>query len=877
MTKQEFKKFAEANIIILDGATGSNLQKAGMPTGVCPEEWVLEHPDALVELQKSFVEAGSNIVYASTFTGNRIKLAEYGLENRLHEINSRLVALSKEAVGDNALVAGDLTMTGRQLAPMGDLDFEELVDVYKEQIRSLTDVGADLLVVETMMSLQECRAALIAANETCDLPVMVTLTFEADGRTLFGTDPETGMIVLQSLGADAVGANCSTGPDQMARVIKAMKKVAKVPVIAKPNAGLPRLDEDGKTVYEMGAEEFGIEMGKVLSAGATILGGCCGSTPEHIRALTERVSEWTGVKEAEENDGSMEADISAQNSRIHYLTSERQTLSFDLGGRFMIVGERINPTGKKKLQALIREGDFSMVEQFTEQQEQRGASVLDVNMGMSGVDEKETLLQVMEQVTQLTSLPLCIDSTSPDVMEAVLRRYPGRALINSVSYEKDRMERMLPLAKKYGAMFILLPVSDEGLPKDLEEKKEIIGKILDVALAMGLTKEDIVVDGLVGTVGANPRAALETLETIKWCREQHLATICGLSNISFGLPQRGYVNSAFLTMAIQAGLTMAIANPNQELLTAAMYASDLLLAKKEGDIAYIDEMNRRTEEAEEKAALDAAILAAAPPKAQSGGQTHGQQALSGAIDAQKKNPKKSVIQTEGLTDASGNPLSTEQTGMLEDIHRGVMKGNKAKIAKLTAQAHEAGCAPRMILDAVLLPAINEVGELFDSGKYFLPQLIASAETMKLAIEYLEPYLMAGSEGKSKGTVVIATVEGDIHDIGKNLVALMLKNYGFRVLDLGKDVPKETIVDTAIRENAEIIGLSALMTTTMQQMGEVVKYAKEQGCSARIMIGGAVITPDYAERIGADSYSSDAADAVKVAEELLLKFYSERQK
>nr|MCR5418802.1 homocysteine S-methyltransferase family protein [Lachnospiraceae bacterium] len=566
MTKQEFRDIVKTKYLILDGATGSNLQKAGMPTGVCPEEWVLEHPDALIDLQRQFVASGTNIVYAPTFTGNRIKLAEYDLQDRLYEINTELVKLSKQAVGDKAFVAGDLTMTGRQLSPMGDLDFEELVEVYKEQIRALEEGGADLLVVETMMSLQETRAALIAAKETTGLPVMATLTFEADGRTLFGSDPETAMIVLQALGADAVGANCSTGPDQMAAVIAAMKKVAKVPVIAKPNAGLPKLGEDGKTVYDMDAEQFADQAGLLLDAGATILGGCCGTTPEHIAGLTRAVREYE-----QEHPVCLEAE---EKVSLRYLTSERQTLAFGLNGRFMIVGERINPTGKKKLQEEIRQGDFSRVELFVEQQEERGASVLDVNMGMSGVDEKVTLLKVMEQVTQLTSLPLCIDSTSPAVMEAVLRRYPGRALINSVSFEKDRMENMLPLAKKYGAMFILLPVSDEGLPKDLKEKKEIVQKIMDQAFALGLTKEDIVVDGLVGTVGANPRAALETLETISWCRQQDLATICGLSNISFGLPERGYVNSSFLTMAIHEGLTMAIANPNQELLTAAMFASD---------------------------------------------------------------------------------------------------------------------------------------------------------------------------------------------------------------------------------------------------------------------------------------------------------------
>ncbi len=914
MTKEEFQTLA-GKYLILDGATGSNLQKAGLPSGVCPEAWILEHPQALIDLQRQFVEAGSNIVYAPTFTGNRIKLAEYDLQDKLKEINTGLVQLSKEAVAGKALVAGDITMTGRQLAPLGDMDFEELIDVYKEQISALAEAGADLLVVETMMSLQECRAALIAAKETCDLPVMVTMTFESDGRCLFGTDAETAMVVLQSLGADAVGANCSTGPKEMAKVIVAMKKVAKVPVIAKPNAGLPKLDADGNTVYEMTPEAFGEQMKYVIEAGATIVGGCCGNTPEHIGKLAETVAKMPSLqkdddqrtKTEDEATPDKESGMDAKTNGIRYLTSERQTLSFGLDGRFMIVGERINPTGKKKFQQLIREGDFSKVEEFVTQQEERGAKVLDVNMGMSGIDEKETLLAVMEQVTSLTSLPLSIDTSDPKVCEAVLRRYPGRALINSVSYEQDRIENMLPLAKKYGAMFILLPVSDEGLPKDLDEKKQIIQTVLERAYALGLTKEDVVVDGLVGTVGANPRAALETLETIRWCKSQGLATICGLSNISFGLPQRSFVNSAFLTMAIQTGLTMAIANPNQDQLTAAMYAADLLLAKEEADIAYIDEMNRRTEEEakakEEQEKKDGRVFEAVamaqaylesihPTSAQSSGiglsgmlsaagnavvpagniATSGQTGADFGKSGQGANTGYSAEGTEALAGVQSAGADPKQSEILEKVRNAVLKGNKKKITELTKDAHESGIEPRTILNTTLLPAIQNVGELFDQGKYFLPQLIASAESMKLAIEYLEPFLLQGEAGKSKGTVVIATVEGDIHDIGKNLVALMLKNYGFKVIDLGKDVPKETIIDTALEEKADIIGLSALMTTTMQQMRDVVQYAREKGCNARIMIGGAVITPDYASEIGADAYSADAADAVKVAENLLKESY-----
>ena len=577
MNKQEFQALIKEHPIFLDGATGSNLQKKGMPTGVCPEKWILDNAQVLLDLQKEFVDAGSHIVYAPTFTANRIKLKEYGLEDQIRQMNHDLVAISKEAAKDRALVAGVITMTGEQLAPMGTLDFEELVDIYKEQIGYLEEAGVDLLVVETMMSLQETRAAIIAAKEVSSLAIMATMTFESDGRTLYGTDAQTAAVVLESLGAAAIGTNCSTGPDKMTEIIRQMAAVTTVPIIAKPNAGLPSLDEAGNTIYDMEAPEFAASMKELVEAGASILGGCCGTTPEYIRMLKET----TGTLPI----------IHRQPSARRLLTSERQTISFGLDDNFIIVGERINPTGKKKLQAQLREGSMEMVADFAESQEACGAGILDVNMGMSGVDEKELMLNAIETVTGITSLPLSLDSSYVEVLEAALRRYPGRALINSISYETAKFEALLPIAKKYGAMFILLPLSDEGLPKSLEEKITIIKTMEARALELGMRKEDIIVDGLVATVGANKKAAIETLETIRYCKENGLATICGLSNISFGLPERSFVNTTFLTMAIQAGLTMAIANPSQELLVSCAYASDLLLNKEGADIRYIQLMD----------------------------------------------------------------------------------------------------------------------------------------------------------------------------------------------------------------------------------------------------------------------------------------------
>ena len=839
MTREKFIDFTKDHIIYLDGATGSNLVKAGMPSGVCPEQWILEHREVMLQLQKEYVQAGTNILYAPTFTANRVKLAEYHLEKNMSSMIHDLVAISKEAAastpGHPVYVAGDITMTGEQLRPMGKMELEDLIAIYKEQILCLVDAGADLLVVETMMSLAETRAALIAAKEVCDLPVIATLTFEADGRTLFGTDAKTAAVVLESLGASAIGANCSTGPAQMEGIISDMVSVAMIPILAKPNAGLPFLDENGTTCYNMEAEEFTEEMQVLVNVGATILGGCCGTTPEFIRQLHDRFGTVAQATATRRPEG------------IRYLTSERITHSFGLEDGFFVVGERINPTGKKALQAQLREGNFEKVIQFAEEQETCGAKVLDINMGMSGIDEKLCMLRALEEVSGVTNLPLSLDSSYVEVLEAALRNYPGRALVNSVSLETEKFEKLLPIVAKYGAMFILLPLSDAGLPKDIEEKKEIIHKIYDRALSLGMRKEDIVVDGLVATVGANPKAALETLETIRYCKSNGFATICGLSNISFAMPERGFVNTAFLTLAIQSGLTMAIANPSQEMLMSCALATDLLLNKEEAALRYIEYaggVKERREEKEAELSRKLALLEQQGTKADSTDNTE----VPSAVTASKDTPQINEMQ--------------------EKLKTAVLKGNRNGIVKITNEALESGEKPVELLNQVLLPAINLVGEYFDQGKYFLPQLIASAEAMKNSIEVLEPLLQTGNSGEEMPVVVIATVEGDIHDIGKNLVALMLKNHGFHVIDLGKDVPQAKILETAKEHHAEFIALSALMTTTMQRMREIVAAAKQEGITAKIIIGGAVITQEYADEIGADGYSKDAADAVKLAKSLM---------
>lgn len=839
MTREEFQSLVKKGPVILDGATGTNLQEAGMPVGVCPEQWILEHGEVLVQLQRRYAEAGTDILFAPTFTANRVKLAEYGLEGKLTEMNRRLVELSREAVRTAdakkpIFVAGDMTMTGRQLYPLGDLQFEELAEIYREQAKALFAAGVDLFVVETMMSLQECRAAVLAIREVCELPIMVSLTYNEDGRTLYGTDPATAVIVLQSLGADAVGLNCSTGPEAMLPLVEQMAEYARIPILAKPNAGLPELAE-GRTVYRTAPEEFARFASKLIEAGASIVGGCCGTTPAHIKALAAAA---VGC--------AVKAPLAAGR---RMLASERAHVEIALDGNFLVIGERINPTGKKKLQAELLAGSLNLVRAMALEQEENGAEILDINMGMNGIDEKEMMLEAIYEVTSTVDCPLCIDSSHVDIIEAALRIYPGRALINSISLEKEKIERLLPIAKKYGAMFILLPLSDAGLPESTEEKHGIIREIVRRAAAVGLRPEDIVVDGLAATVGANPRAALECLETFAYCRDTlSLPTVCGLSNISFGLPERGFVNTAFLVMAMERGLTMAIANPSQELLMNAAFASDMLLNRKDSDIRYIERMNFLAE----KYAGTTQVRVAA------GGQSAVWTVPAAHASAQAGSAAPS---------AGAQGSTAPSAGVWHPVCEAVLKGNKNVILDEVKAALAQGEDPEEIINGRLIPAIGEVGDLFEKKKYFLPQLISSANTMELAISYLEP-LLAKENREPKATLVVATVEGDIHDIGKNLVVLMLKNYGYRVIDLGKDVPAADIVDAAMRENAKVIGLSALMTTTMMRMKEVVELSHRRGCAAKIVIGGAAITESFAEEIGADGYSKDAAECVRLVERLL---------
>lgn len=792
MTRREFAALAAKKVIILDGSSGVALQKRGMPKGVCPEQWAIDNPHALTDLQHQYISAGSDMLYTFTLGGSRVKLEEHGIKNSAFEINKKLAEISRQAAAGSALIAGDIGPTGHFPEPFGEIGFEETVEIFKEQVKGLLAGGVDLFVIETMIDIQEARAALLAVKESCELPAIVSMTFDSSGRTLTGTDPVSALVTLQALGADCIGVNCSTGPAEMIEVIRQMKPYARVPLIAKPNAGLPKLI-NGDTVFDMDAASFCTFAKPLVEAGANLIGGCCGTSPEYIKQTALQAARLKPVKPY---------------AKPYSALSSARKAVFP-GKDFILVGERINPTGKKQLQAELKDGKESEIRRFAAEQADKGASVLDVNTGMPGIDEKEVMVKTVKLLSTISDLPLCIDSSTPDVIEAALRIYPGKALINSVSGETKKQSRLIELAAKYGAMFILLPLNNTGIPKTVNDRLKTVKEVVKAAAKKGIDRENIAVDGLVMTVSSEADAALKTMSLIKKCRRSlKLNTILGLSNVSFGLPERQVINSTFYNLCKEAGLTMAIANPSMELGINDKDAVKLLLGKDKNAAGYIAKYG-----------------------------------------AQIPGPKST---------------GTAKEPAAELIYECVVKGDRENILKHVDAALKAGENPSDIVDKRLIPAINYVGELFDTKKYFLPQLIQSAEAMKAAFSILEPLLLKQETAKEETAVVLATVKGDIHDIGKNIVALMLKNYGFRVHDLGKDVDAHAIVRKAKETNASIIGLSALMTTTMVEMRGVIELAKSEGLKCRFMIGGAVVTKAFADEIGADGYARDAYEAVKIA-------------
>ena len=782
-------------IIVLDGATGTELQKRGMPAGVCPEEWCRQNPSVIESVHADYVRAGSNIVYTCTFGANRVKLSQFGVTD-VSDVNHDLAQAARRAVGTHVLVAGDVGPTGRFVEPFGDLSFDEAVDIFTEQVRGLIAGGVDLIVIETMMDIQEARAALVAVRELSRIETMVTMTYETSGKTLNGTDTVAALVTLQSLGADAVGCNCSTGPAEMLGFIRAMKPYATVPLVAKPNAGMPEL-VDGETVFTMTPDAFAGYARDFVTAGVNILGGCCGTTPSHIAELVTAVQ---GMRPVLPVRLSLSALSSARRAEI--LEGQRS---------LCVIGERINPTGKKGFQEELRERKWTYLRKTAREQEEKGARLLDVNVGMPGIDQVVTMKDAVKILATMSPLPLVIDSADADTVKTALRHYPGRVLINSISGERERREELFPLAAKYGAMFICLPLADDGVPETADARVDIVKDIWREAQQFGLDRADMIIDGLVMTVSSKPQGPLETLKTIEWAsREFGCNTVVGLSNVSFGMPERKWINAAFLAMAVSRGATLAIANPDSETVMSIAAASDVLDARDKDAAAYIGRF------------------------------------------AEKKDVIRESDSVESTVDA---------------IFYAVVEGRREEVDDLLNAALAEGEEASRLVHDVMIPAITRVGELFDTKEYFLPQLIASAETMKRGVAYLEPYLKEDAvEETTKGVVLMATVDGDIHDIGKNIVSLLLGNHGFEIVDLGKDVSAETIAEAARSRHPSIIGLSALMTTTMVNIESAIKAVRAAGVNCHFMVGGAVVTEDFALSLGA-RYAKDGVSAVRLAEEL----------
>ncbi len=798
MTKSfKIQSLLQKQVLILDGATGTELQKKGLPSGVCPEIWCLENPALLADVHVSYVSAGAQVVYTCTFGANRFKLGQFGVKKDVYAVNRELALLARKACGKKALVAGDIGPTGLFIEPFGPLAFEEAVAVFKEQARGLIDGGCDMIVIETMIDIQEARAALVAVKELADIFTLVSMTYEPDGHTLGGTPPAAALVTLQSLGANAVGCNCSAGPEQMVDFIAAMRPYTTVPLLAKPNAGMPRLEGD-RTVFDMDAPTFAAFAKKLAAAGAALLGGCCGTTPDHIAALARAVGKRKPAR--------------PRRVSVAALSSARRFLELDIREPLFVIGERINPTGKKALQQELAEGKLGLIRQMAQEQEAQGASLLDVNVGQPGIDEVQTIRKVIGLLSTASSLPLVIDSSRVETIEAALRLYPGRMLINSISGEREKLARLLPLAAKYGAMFILLPLADGDLPKTAVRRRALVEAIFRKAQKFGFTKEDIVVDGLTMAVASDAAAAQETLATVRWCaRTFKCRTVLGLSNVSFGMPARPWLNAAFLAMAQYCGLTMAIANPASVEFMNVKKAGDLLAAREKGALRFINHFAEK-------------------PASETG------------------------------------PAAAAQMTPEERASAAILEGDRDQVTAAVDAVLKTGRPAGKIVDEILIPAIVRVGDLYEKKTYFLPQLMAAAEAMKKALAHLDPLLIKEAAAQ-RGTVLLATVRGDIHDIGKNIVALLLRNYGFRVIDLGKDVPDETIVAAALKEKPDVIGLSALMTTTMVNMKDVISLARARGVKTAFLIGGAVVTAAYAESIGA-FYAGDGVAAVKRIDDII---------
>lgn len=793
----EFKKFIKENIVVFDGAMGTMLQKKGLKLGENPEILNLQARDKILEVHKEYIEKGADVITTNTFGANELKLKDIGLT--VEEVIDSAINIAKEARGDKKVfIALDLGPIGQLLEPMGTLSFNNAYNIFKRQVIQGEKSGADVVLIETMTDLYEAKAALLAVKENTNLPVICSMSFEENGRTFTGCTAESMATVLEGLGADAIGVNCSLGPKELLQTIKRIIKSTNLPVIAQPNAGLPTLSF-GEAIYNVEEKDFALAVEEFVKEGVSIIGGCCGTTPSFIGSLRDVANKYKPIKR----------------ERIDYscVCTPSNFLRID---DIKVVGERINPTGKKLFKEALKENNIDYILKQAIDQVEAGAEILDVNVGMPDINEKEMMVRVIKEIQSIMDTPLQIDSTSPEVLEEALRIYNGKACVNSVNGEDEVLDRILPIIKKYGASVVGLTLDKKGIPATAEERFKIAEKIVSKAKEYGIEKKDVFIDCLVLTASAEQDKVKETLKAVRLVHENlGVKTLLGVSNISFGLPCRELINETFLGAALANGLDLPIMNPNSTGMMDVINSYRVLANIDKASEKYIS--------------------------------IYGDRKISRVTE--------------------GKAVATENSSEAKDLKYIVIKGLKEEAYEETKRLLETE-NELDIVNNILIPALDIVGERYEKGELFLPQLIQSAETVKCAFQVLKEKIVLGTEAKiSKGKIILATVEGDIHDIGKNIVKVILENYGYEVLDLGKDVPVDVVVKEAIDNNIELVGLSALMTTTLVSMEKTIKSLRENGFKGKVLVGGAVLTQEYADNIKADYYAKDAKEAVEVAKEI----------
>lgn len=798
-----FSEFLKDNIVYLDGGMGTLLQAKGLKPGDAPERWNISHPDVICGIHRDYFDAGSNIVCTNTFGANTLKYSKDELEKIIRAaVKNAADARAQSSSAGEKFIALDIGPSGKLLKPLGDLDFEDAVGVFAETVRIGTSCGVDLILIETMNDSYETKAALLAAKENSDLPVIVCNAYGEDGKLMTGASPAAMAAMLEGMGAAALGANCSLGPRQLRGVAMELLQNASVPVILKPNAGLPR-SVDGKTVFDVTAEDFSDEVCELVKKGVRVVGGCCGTTPAYIKALTDKTRGMTPVPVRDKN-------LTVVSSYTH---------AVKLGKAPILIGERINPTGKKRFKQALLENDMDHILAEGVKQQEKGVHILDVNVGLPGIDEVTVLKNAVCELQAVIDLPLQIDTSDIRAMEAALRRYNGKAMINSVNGKEESMEAVFPLVKKYGGVVVALTLDENGIPATADGRVEIAEKILRRAAAYGIGKNDIVFDTLTMTVSADNTAALTTLEALRRIKNGlGCHTSLGVSNVSFGLPCRDAVNSVFFAMALENGLSAAIMNPYSADMMKTYYTYNALSGLDENCAAYI-----------------------------------------GASDSF------AAVPSPGTAAPAAAARTAEDFS--SELQRAVVKGLRDRAADITRELL-VSIPPLDIVNNEIIPALNIAGTGFENKTVYLPQLLMSAEAAKSAFEVIKTHMSGSGKTAGKGVFVIATVHGDIHDIGKNIVKLLLENYGFDVVDLGKDVPPETVAEAVVRLHAPLAGLSALMTTTVPAMEETIKLLREKAPWCRTVVGGAVLTQEYADKIGADKYAKDAMETVRYAESVI---------